>query len=440
MQPGAAAAFSVDASGATTYRWQRSNDGGATFANIAGATSASYTLANAVAVDNNARFRVVVGNVYGDTTSAAAQLVVGVPPARVTAGLSVAAARLANGTLLSWGTEFFGELGNGGSLTAVRSVPGSLATSTSIARVSSGAQHSIAVAGNGTAFGWGFNTNGQLGDQTSNNAGAPVRVFGVTTAVSACAGGSHSLVLLGNGSIVGMGDNSSGELGLGSAGSFATAPTPVVGISTATAVACGSTHSLALLSDGTVRAWGRNNRGQLGDGGATNQPTPVAVSGLTQVVAIAAGFDHSLALRSDGTVWSWGHNARGQLGDGATANRSTPFAVPLAGGVMRIAAGGQNSMALRGDGVPFVWGNNLFGQLATGSLMPALNGTPAPVPGLSNIVDVVVGHHPDRTVLFAVRGDGTVAGWGNNTQGQVGNGSSNSPIMSPATVTGVNVN
>ena len=106
---------------------------------------------------------------------------------------------------------------------------------------------------------------------------------------------------------------------------------------------------------------------------------------------------------------------------------------------MRIAAGGQNSMALRGDGVPFVWGNNLSGQLATGSLMPAFNGTPAPVPGLSNIVDVVVGHHPERTVLFAVRGDGMVAGWGNNAEGQVGNGSSNSPIMSPATVTGVNV-
>jgi alpha-tubulin suppressor-like RCC1 family protein len=107
-------------------------------------------------------------------------------------------------------------------------------------------------------------------------------------------------------------------------------PVPVNGLTNVTAVCSGSLHTLALLSDGTVMAWGNNQSGQLGEGTLTPvENTPVQVSGLANVMAIASGSAHSLALLSDGTVMAWGNNELWQLGDGTFTNRNTP--VPVAG-------------------------------------------------------------------------------------------------------------
>ncbi len=102
-------------------------------------------------------------------------------------------------------------------------------------------------------------------------------------------------------------------------------PVQVSDLSGVIAIAAGEYHSLALKSNGTVWAWGRNNYGQLGNGTTTNKNTPVQVSGLSSVIAIAAGTFHSIALKSDGTVWAWGVNEYGQLGDNTTT-RSHPGA------------------------------------------------------------------------------------------------------------------
>ncbi|HEU5295141.1 MAG TPA: hypothetical protein VFU71_10145 [Burkholderiaceae bacterium] len=443
MLPGSDATFSVTASGSgqLSYQWQRSDDGGLTWIDVPGATAATAIVAAAQSNDDRAHLRVVISNALGSMTSNDAQLRVASGPPRLAMGLSVAVARLADGSMRSWGTEFTGELGDGGAPTDDRDVPGSL-PGTGVAQISSGSKHSVAVQDTGAVLAWGFNSFGQLGQGNQNDLVSPTTIPGIAGAVRACAGGAHTLVLLNNGTVVAMGNNTSGQLGLGaSSGTVITMPQPVNGLSNAIALACGSTHSVALLSDGTVRTWGRNNKGQLGDGSAVNQSSPVAVAGLTGVVAIAAGFEHTLALRGDGTVWSWGANAKGQLGDASTTDRPTPVAVSGIADAVRIAAGGQDSMALPTNGVPMVWGSNAFGELGNGTapLSPSFAALPTTTPGLGHIIDIAVGHHPDRATLFAVVSDGTVRGWGNNTEGQVGAGSPNPLLASPTTVNTLNV-
>ncbi len=110
----------------------------------------------------------------------------------------------------------------------------------------------------------------------------------------------------------------------------------------------GGYHSLALKSDGTVWAWGRNNFGQIGIGKRSKRNTPVQVKNLKDVAAIASKTWHSMALKSDGTVWTWGRNNYGQIGDGTFMNRKTPVQVKDLTDVVAIAGGYLHSLALTG--------------------------------------------------------------------------------------------
>ncbi|WP_437294428.1 RCC1 domain-containing protein [Sorangium sp. So ce426] len=141
---------------------------------------------------------------------------------------------------------------------------------------------------------------------------------------------------------------------------------PVSGLDGAIAVAAGTWHSLALRSDGTVRAWGEGSEGQLGQGAKASSPVPVPVASLDGVTAIAAGRWHSLALRSDGTARAWGSNASGQLGNPTYPPWSQPQAAPvpvLLDQITAIAAGDAHALALRADGTRWAWGDNDSGQL-----------------------------------------------------------------------------
>ena len=188
------------------------------------------------------------------------------------------------------------------------------------------------------------------------------------------------------------------------------------------AISLGSTHSLALKSDGTVLAWGANTSGQLGDGTVVPKLTATQVSGLNAgsgVVAIAAGNVYSLALKSDGTVLAWGSNTNGQLGDGTTISRSTPAPVSGLGpgsGIVSIAASysgllGAHSLALRSDGAVLAWGFNSSGQLGDGTTTQ--KNTPVQVSGLgtgSGVVSICAGGSDS----FARRSNGQVMAWGAN--------------------------
>jgi len=174
-------------------------------------------------------------------------------------------------------------------------------------------------------------------------------------------------------------------------------------------VSAGNWHTVALRNDGTVWTWGRNDSGQLGNGSTANRHTPVRVQGLSDVIAVSAGSWHTMALRSDGTVWAWGSNIFGQLGQPLTTySRSTPVQVRGLIDIIAISAGGQHNVALRNDGTVWAWGNNTAGQLGYRTIVgnrPA----PAQVQGLSGITAIDGG----SSHTIALQYDGTVWVWGN---------------------------
>jgi len=449
---GANATFTVVAAGTSpTYQWQRSNDGGSTWTDIAGATNASYTLASAQAGDSNAQFRARASNGAGTVVSNTATLTVTAPPpptglARIAAGSDFSFARRANGDLYSWGSDSSGTLGAGNGDQS-RNVPGVVLAS-NIASVVAGGAHGIAVRGTGEVRGWGYNGFGQLGDGSTQTREAPVGASlgggaAYTDAVEVCGGTLHSLVRRSNGTVQAMGAHNFGQLGDGTpadpTGPGRTSSVAVQGITTATAIACRGNHSLALLADGTVRAWGWNDAGQLGDGTNTTRSAPVVVAGLSNVIAIAAGQDFSLALRSDGSVWAWGSNVNGKLGDGSTVNRLTPVATLLTAQITAIAAGGMNAIALRSDGIVLSWGINETGQLGSGSLSPGFRPEPGPVTGLTGVTAIAFGTGSFGHGL-ALRSDGTLWAWGHNNAGQLGSGSTALFSATPAQVSGLNLN
>jgi alpha-tubulin suppressor-like RCC1 family protein len=238
---------------------------------------------------------------------------------------------------------------------------------TSVTAVSAGGSHSLALKSDETVWAWGSNSNKQLGtgltgmppykgyaEQVKGSGGSGY----LTDIVAIAAGDSHSLALEDDGTVWAWGGNGSGQVGNGNT----TDQTyPVSVLSGAIAIAAGGSHSLALKSDGTVWAWGLNDKGQLGDNTTTNRTSPVQViltpgmpnTYLTSITAIAAGGAHSLALKSDDSVWAWGRNDEGQLGDGTTTSRSLPVQADGAGEsatllyVEGLAAGAYHSLALQ---------------------------------------------------------------------------------------------
>jgi alpha-tubulin suppressor-like RCC1 family protein len=207
----------------------------------------------------------------------------------------------------------------------------------------------------------------------------PLHVAGLPTVTAISAGRAHNLALDTDGGVWSWGDNASGQLGDDTTADRRT-PSRVTGLPPIQAIDAGNDFSLALAHDGTVFAWGRNAGGELGDStGNALRSMPVRVSGLTSVLAIAAGWHHSLALRTDGTVWAWGRNGNGALGT-ATFDMCTNLTPPNPcskvpvqtdgpGGVGRldavvaIVASGLYSLALRSDGTVWGWGYDYYGEL-----------------------------------------------------------------------------
>lgn len=197
-------------------------------------------------------------------------------------------------------------------------------------------------------------------------------------------------------------------------------------------IAAGFEFTVTLAPDGTVWTWGNNASGQLGNGTNTNSSVPVQVSGLTNVIAVGAGFYHALALKADGTVWGWGRNSSGQLGQGGTdtVNRNVPVQVVSLSGVGSIACGGYSSYAItRPSSQLFAWGYNNNGQVGNGTSGPNVF---SPVFILSGVRKVVGG----GLHALALRMDGTLSGWGFNSSGQVGDNTTIQKV-SPVAVTGV---
>jgi alpha-tubulin suppressor-like RCC1 family protein len=268
------------------------------------------------------------------------------------------------------------------------------------------------------ATAWGSGVGGQLGDGTGESKDVPSAVSGLSGVVALSTGspigcgfacGGHTLALLSNGTVMAWGNNNFGQLGNGTTLST-NVPVAVSGLSNVVAVAAGGEFSLALLKNGTVESWGYNNRGQLGNGTEAASDVPVSVTNLKNVTSIAAGLGHSLAVLSNGTVEAWGWDSFGQLGTpapeecGFTACSKFPLAISGLSEVAAVSAGGTSSTAVLKAGTVSVWGN---GTSAVSS-----------VSGLSEVTATATG----AGHRLALLSNHTVMSWGGNAFGQLGDG------------------
>ena len=362
--------------------------------------------------------------------------------ANITAGDYHACALLQNGEARCWGNNTAGQLGDGTETDSSSPVP--VLQLAQAVGISTGGFHTCAVLQNGAVKCWGRNEIGQLGDGTTDSSSVPVAVSGITNAIAVAAGYKHTCALLQNGTVQCWGDNSYGELGDGNAvltserggasTSHSSVPVTVVGINTAVAVtASDGYHSCAVLQDGTVRCWGDNVSGQLGDGSRTTAVTPVAVVGIGAAVDVSSGDFHTCALLRNGTVNCWGLNYTGQLGSGSsTSDSATPVEVSGVGTAIAVSAGVMHTCAVLQDGTARCWGDNSVGEIGDGTTSNAFD--PVTVSGITTAAGPVAAGNNDSCVLL--RG-GVVKCWGLNTYGEVGN-ATNTDAHTPRTVVGIN--
>jgi alpha-tubulin suppressor-like RCC1 family protein len=354
---------------------------------------------------------------------------------------------------VAWGYNSNGQIGDN-TVSTLRLVPVNVVATgvlsgKSILAQATGAAYSLALCSDGTVAGWGANSNGQLGNSSTIDARVPVKVTttGVLagkTVVGIAAGSTHSLALCSDGTVTSWGSNSSGQLGNTGGESHvpvAVSTTGVLSGRTVVEIAAGNAHSVALCSDGAIAAWGNNFNGQLGNSSPSSSFVPVLVSSVGKtVVALAAGSSHTLALCSDGTVLAWGANTNGQLGNNSTTQSNVPVPVATTGAlsgktVVAIAAGSSHSLALCSDGTVVAWGANASGQLGnsstTQSIVPVAVNTSGALLG-KMVVAVTAG----SSHSLALCSDGSLVAWGADNLGQLGNNSttqSSVPTLASAT-------
>ena len=276
---------------------------------------------------------------------------------------------LNNNKLNCWGKNGAGQLGIGSDVDTVIPTEVGLGTGKTAKAVSAGVTHTCAILNDDKVKCWGAGSDGQLGNGATSDSNSPVSVtLGSNTAKKISVGGFHTCAILDDNSVACWGDNIIGQLGLGNPNVDKNVPTGVnLGTSrTATAIRSGHNHTCALLDNDSVKCWGRNDHGELGDRSHINRNAPVTVplgSGRT-ATAIHVKGRKTCAILDDGSLLCWGENAYGQLGDGTTTHRNTPVAVDLGEGRTATAVGGgpNHTCAILDDESVKCWGDNYFGQ------------------------------------------------------------------------------
>ena len=374
----------------------------------------------------------------------------------LSAGGSFTAAIKQDGSLWTWGDSLNGALGNGGGgndnyyyfdLRPMQTVP--IQIMDHAASVSCGNLFAAAIKTDGSLWTWGNNSWGQLGSGEAEKSSIPVKIMDGVTAVSC--GSSHTAAIRTDGSLWMWGDNGYGQLGNGGTGNHvygdARYPSYLQSVPTklmedVAAVSCGGRHTAAIKTDGSLWMWGDNSAGQLGSGGGGDkaygdaiypfylQNVPVKI--MDGVTAVSCGDDFTAMLKADGSLWMCGDNTRGQLGNGGAGNdlryynevhQTVPVKVMDGVSAVSCSALSHCTAAIKTDGSLWMWGDNGFGQLGNGGgwnavyLLQNLYQN-VPVKITDGVAAVSCGGHHTA----AIKTDGSLWAWGDNSTGQLGNG------------------
>jgi alpha-tubulin suppressor-like RCC1 family protein len=237
------------------------------------------------------------------------------------------------------------------------------------AMVSAGGYHTCATKLDNSLWCWGHNSSGQLGlglSAPADGSATPVKVTDEQQWAVVSVGAGHSCATKSDGTLWCWGSNSNGQIGVGTTVT-AFSPVQVVGAGF-TAVSGGASHTCATHADGSLACWGLNDSGQLGDGTTEQRSVPTPVPG-TDWMVVGAGSSHTCAIKSDGSLWCWGDNTNGQLGDGtSTTNHTQPTRIANpAGPWATISLGNGHTCAALGTGSLYCWGDNSKGQLGDGT-------------------------------------------------------------------------
>ena len=276
-----------------------------------------------------------------------------------------------------------------------------------------GAGHSCAIMPDRTVRCWGANGYAQLGDGTKQDRHNPVPIAGLQDVAQISGGYTHTCARDLSGRVYCWGENHVGQVGNGQSCPpndyycCVLSPSLVAGID-GISVAAGGIHSCAVASNHHVHCWGYNSYGGLGNGSTDDSNVPVEVTGVTNAVAVAAGWTHTCMQSSKGTAKCWGLNEVGELGNGAVVDGPTTTPQDVIGltGVVQLSLGDFFSCALIKDGTVACWGMNARGQLGDGTTTD--RSVPGPVVGLNDVAQISA--HED--LACARRNSGDVWCWG----------------------------
>lgn len=347
------------------------------------------------------------------------------------AGFIHTCAVTAAGQVKCWGGNADGQLGRGTVLASGGAAVGLVETAagvplTGVVEVEAAANTTCALTTAGTVYCWGQNESGQVGNGVASTTDVlrATQVSGLTGAVGLTVGGSHSCAVLADGGARCWGANGTGQLGTGATSAAQPLPQTVMSaVGALSAISAGDGYTCGLRVDGTLLCWGDNSDNTLGDGTTVAYRTaPTPVVGLKRTgpgVKVSTGYETTCGLLANGTVKCWGANSFGQLGDGTTAFAS-PSAPPVDFGGLKardVASGRSFSCAVLENGTARCWGSNTYGQLGNAGAASTA-GVPVTVSGLGNLKSIALGHY----TAFALSADGRVSSWGLNDFGQLGIG------------------
>jgi alpha-tubulin suppressor-like RCC1 family protein len=335
-----------------------------------------------------------------------------------------------DGTLWCWGWDGGGQLGNG-AVTDDQDSPDQEATAaTDWATVSAGYEHTCAIKTDGTLWCWGSDWDGRLGNGADGDQDSPDQESTAATDwASVSAGPGHTCAIKTDGTLWCWGGDWGGRLGNGADGNQDSPDQESTAATDWATVSAGTDHTCAIKTDGTVWCWGYDGHGRLGNGADGDQDSPDQEStAATDWATVSAGREHTCAIKTDGTLWCWGSDGDGRLGNGADGAQNSPDQESTAAtDWATVSAGYSHTCAIKTNGTLWCWGRDADGALGNGGLTGNQQSPSQESTAASNWASVVTGDN----YTCALKTNGTIWCWGDDDQGQLGNGAESGAQISP---------